>query len=754
MAISKIKVSEFAKDLKSTGKELLDILEPFKTKVKNVQSAMDTRDMDIILDFLTIKYAVAEFVFLQEKEQEAKEPKKKKEPDMTEEEFLKVLAELEEEKEKEKEQQVVVSTRHENVDLTKYDDEEKISGLVDNDIYEENLETKQKLVKKGQRQQEKRTSFKEEVRKEKPKIEHLDIDIPPEISVGEFAKLLKRPAADVVKSLMKLGIMASISQIIDFDTAELIGTDFNATIRPEIIVTDEDILFAQDEDNPKDLKERSPVVVVMGHVDHGKTSLLDTIRNANVMEGEAGGITQHIGAYRVRVGDRKITFLDTPGHEAFTSMRARGAQTTDIAILVVAADDGIMPQTIESISHAKAAGVHLIVAINKIDKEGANIEKVKQELTEHEIVPEEWGGDTICVPISAKQGTNIDQLLEMVLLVADMKELKANPKKTATGTVIEARLDKAKGPVATVLVQNGTLKMGDIIIAGTATGRIRAMMDDKGKAIKAAGPSVPVEVLGFAETPEGGDLFHVVQDERLARDVAEQRKHKNKVETHKATKQAVTLDSLFDRIKEGELKDLNIIVKADVQGSVEAVCQSLGKLSNEEVRVRIIHSGVGTVNDSDVMLASTSGAIIIGFNVRPTAQVTDAAERAGVDMRLYRIIYQAIEEVEAALKGMLAPVYKESVLGHAEVREIFKASGIGTIAGCYVTDGKILRGCECRLVRDGIVIHEGQLSSLKRFKDDAKEVATGYECGMTIENFNDIKEGDMIESFEMVEVER
>ena len=753
MAVAKIKLSEFAKDLGQPGKDLLEILAPFKTKVKNVQSGMEPHDMDIILDFLTIKHAVADFAFLEEKAKEVEKPKAK-EPEMTEEEFLKVLADLEEQHEK-KNEKVVVDTRTENVDLSRYDDEERISELVDHDIYEENIEMKQKLVKKGQRQQEKRTNFKDEiVKKAVVKKEKIEVDVPPEISVGDFAKLLKLPAADVVKSLMKLGIMASISEIIDYDTAELIGTDLGAIINPEVYITDEDILFAEEEDRPEDLKERSPVVVVMGHVDHGKTSLLDTIRNTNVISGEAGGITQHIGAYRVRVGDRRITFLDTPGHEAFTAMRARGAQATDIAILVVAADDGIMPQTIEAINHAKAAGVSIIVAINKIDKEAANVEKVKQELTEYEIVPEEWGGDTIVVPISAKQNTNIDQLLEMVLLTADVKELKANPNKQATGTVIEARLDKGKGPIATVLVQNGTLRVGDIIIAGTATGRIRAMMDDKGKEVKHAGPSVPVEVLGFAEAPEGGDIFHVVNDEHLSRAVAAQRKHTAKSEAAKAMQHVVSLDSLFDKIKEGELKDLNIIVKADVQGSVEAVCQSLGKLSNEEVRVRIIHSGVGGVNDSDIMLASTANAIIIGFNVRPSQQATEAAERAGVDIRLYRVIYQAIEEVEAALKGMLAPVYKESVLGHAEVREIFKASGVGTIAGCYVTDGKIVRGCEVRLVRDGIVVQEGHLSSLKRFKDDAKEVASGYECGLTIENFNDVKESDVVESFEMVEVER
>ena len=547
--------------------------------------------------------------------------------------------------------------------------------------------------------------------------------------------------------------MASISQTIDFDTAALIGADMGYNVEKEIIITDEDRLFNDVEDNPEDLEPRSPVVVVMGHVDHGKTSLLDAIRNTNVIAKEAGGITQHIGAYRVRIRDKKITFLDTPGHEAFTTMRMRGAQVTDVAILVVAADDGIMPQTVEAINHAKAAGVTIIVAINKIDKEGANPDRIKQELMEYELVPEEWGGDTICVPISAKFNQNIDELLEMVTLVADMKELKANPNRNAKGTVIEAQLDKGRGPVATVLVQNGTLKTGDIVVAGTATGRVRAMVDDRGNKVKKAGPSVPVEIIGLSEVPEGGDILYAVDDEKKAKAVVEKRKEKIKEDTIKS-RAAVSLDALFDQIKQGEVKDLNIIVKADVQGSVEAVKQSLSKLSNEEVRVCCIHGGVGGVTETDVMLAAASNAIIVGFNVRPDNGALASAKQNDVDIRLYRVIYHAIEEIEAAMKGMLAPKFRENVLGHAEVRNTFKVSGVGTIAGGYVLDGKISRNSQVRIVRDGIIVHEGVLSSLKRFKDDVKEVASGYECGIGIENYNDIKESDVIESFVMEEIKQ
>ena len=552
---------------------------------------------------------------------------------------------------------------------------------------------------------------------------------------------------------MLKGVMANLNQTVDYDTAALIAEDMGAKVTKEVIVTKEDLLFNDTPDNPEDLVPRDPVVVVMGHVDHGKTSLLDAIRKTNVASGEAGGITQHIGAYRIKINDRKITFLDTPGHEAFTAMRARGAQVTDIAILVVAADDGIMPQTIEAINHARAAGLTIIVAINKIDKDNADVERVKRELSENNVLIEEWGGDTICVEVSAKQNKNISELLEMVILSADMLELKANPERKAKGTVIESRLDKGRGPVATVLVQNGTLRQGDVVVAGTAVGRVRVMTDDKGTRIKEAGPSVPVEIVGLSEAPEGGELFFAVDDERAARDVVEARKQKIKEENIKAAS-AVSLDDLFSRISEGDMKNLNIIVKADVQGSVEAVRQSLEKLSNDEVKVKVIHGAVGAVNESDVMLASASNAIIVGFNVRPDSGARVAAEAKNIDMRMYRVIYDAIDEIEAAMKGMLAPKFREKVTGHAEVRQTFKVSSVGTIAGCYVTDGTVSRNNSVRIVRDGIVIYEGQIESLKRFKDDAKEVAAGFECGMSVEKFNDIKEGDVFESFTMEEVER
>ena len=581
----------------------------------------------------------------------------------------------------------------------------------------------------------------------------LKVSIPDEINVGEFAQRMKRTAADVIKELMKLGVMASVSETIDFDTAALVAEEMGAKVEKEVHVTIEERLFDEHEDKDEDLRPRDPVVVVMGHVDHGKTSLLDAIRKTKVTEGEAGGITQHIGAYRVQVDGKPITFLDTPGHAAFTSMRARGAQVTDIAILVVAADDGIMPQTIEAINHAKAANVPIIVAVNKIDKEGANPDRVLQQLTEYELVPEEWGGDTIVCNISAKYGQGIENLLEMVLLTAEVSDLKANPDRQAKGTVIEAKLDKGRGPVATVLVQNGTLHAGDVVVAGTAVGRVRAMTDDDGKKIQSAGPSVPVEIIGLGEVPGAGDIFYAVDDERMARELVEQRKQKEKDERNKQFHK-VTLDNLFASIQEGEMKELSIIVKADVQGSVEALRASLEKLSNEEVRVRVIHGAVGAINESDVMLAAASGAIIVGFNVRPDRVATDSAAAQGVDMRMYRIIYDCIEEMEQAMKGMLAPKFREAVLGHAEVRTTFRVSGVGTIAGCYVQDGKIQRAAQVRIVRDGIVIHEGVLSSLKRFKDDVKEVASGYECGCGFENFNDIKEGDVFEAFVMEEIKQ
>ena len=602
--------------------------------------------------------------------------------------------------------------------------------------------------KRKQEEAEKMRRLQLEIAKKTP----LTVKIPDEISVGELASRMKKTGAEVVKCLMKNGVMASLSQLIDFDTAAIIAEEMGCKVEKEVVVTIEEKLIDTAEDKEEDLVLRAPVVVVMGHVDHGKTSLLDYIRNAHVASGEAGGITQHIGAYQVQINGKPITFLDTPGHEAFTSMRARGAMVTDIAILVVAAEDGIMPQTVESINHAKAADIPIIVAINKMDKPDANPERIKQQLTEYGLVAEEWGGETIICPISAKTGMGIDNLLEMVTLTAEVAELKANPNRAAQGTVIEARLDKGRGPVATLLIQNGTLKQGDIIIAGTAVGRVRAMVDDKGKRLTEAGPSVPVEITGLGEVPGAGNTFNAVADERLARELVEQRKAEEKAKANTPI-QKVSLEDLFSQIQAGEVKDLNIIVKADVQGSAEAVKSSLEKLSNEEVRVRVIHSGVGAISESDVMLAATSKAIIVGFNVRPDAAARDSAARSNVDMRMYRVIYDAIGEVEAAMKGMLAPKFKEALIGHAEVRQTYKVSGVGTIAGCYVQDGKIQRSCQVRIVRDGIVIHEGSLASLQRFKDAAKEVAAGYECGMCIERFNDIKEGDIIECFVMEQIE-
>ena len=601
--------------------------------------------------------------------------------------------------------------------------------------------------KRRQDEQERMRRLQLEIAKKAP----VKVSIPDEISVGELASRMKKTGAEVVKCLMKNGVMASVSQLIDFDTAALVAMELGCKVEKEVVITIEEKLIDDHEDRPEDLVPRAPVVVVMGHVDHGKTSLLDTIRNTSVASGEAGGITQHIGAYQVQINGKPITFLDTPGHEAFTSMRARGAMVTDIAILMVAADDGIMPQTIESISHAKAANIPIIVAINKIDKENANPDKVMQQLTEHGLVPEIWGGETICCKVSAKKNIGIENLLENLVVLAEIQELKANPNRAGQGTVIEARLDKGRGPVATLLVQNGTLKQGDIIIAGTAVGRIRTMVDYRGGRLTEAGPSVPVEVAGLSEAPAAGSPFFVVTDERMARTLVEQRKAEERAKAA-GPAQKVSLENLFDQIQAGERKELALIVKADVQGSVEAVKASLEKLSNDEVNVRVIHGGVGAVNESDVMLASSSNAIIVGFNVRPDAAARDGAARQNVDMRMYRVIYDCIDEITAAMKGMLAPKFREALLGHAEVRQTYKVSGVGTVAGCYVQDGKIVRNCSIRLVRDGIVIHEGQLASLQRFKDAAKEVASGYECGMTIDKFNDIKEGDIIEGYTMEEI--
>ncbi len=575
------------------------------------------------------------------------------------------------------------------------------------------------------------------------------------ITVKELSEKIGKPAAEIIKKLFLLGIMATINQDIDFDTCELIASDYNITLEQQIAKSYEDVLAdnAQEEDREDQLQPRPPVVTIMGHVDHGKTSLLDAFRHSNVTAGEAGGITQHIGAYTVMCKGRQITFIDTPGHEAFTSMRARGAQVTDIVILVVAADDGIMPQTIEAINHAKAANVPIVVAVNKIDKPGADPDRVTQQLTEYGLVSEDWGGDTIVVPVSAKKNINLDTLLEMVLLQADVLELRANPNRLAKGTVIEAKLDKARGPLATVLVQNGTLKKGDTIIAGTAYGRIRAMIDDKGRMVNSAGPSTPVEILGFNEVPEAGDIMNVADADKLTRQVAEERKDKIKAAQIKAM-QKVSLDELFNQMAEGDLKELNIIVKADVQGSAEAVKQSLEKLSNDEVRVRCIHNAVGAISESDIMFASASNAIVIGFNVRPDATARALAEKEKVDVRTYRVIYNAIEDVEAAMKGMFKPVFKEVEMGRVSVRNTFKISGVGTIAGAYVQDGKVTRNAQVRVVRDGVVVYDGKISSLKRFKDDVKEVASGYECGISFENFNDVHEGDVIEAYTMEQVER
>ena len=759
--IAKQKISAIAKDINIPGKEIVKMLAEVAGITKSTAASLDVEEMSLVMEYYTQKFddgtSIEEYINShQQKEEEKKKEAQKAAP-----------AEKEAAKEEEllPEEQIIstqknvryVDTRTNAVDLDMQLAKEKAEELAPE--IKDTETNKQRVKKNKNKQQPQKKNQPKQPELQKPKKEEkpqpLHIVIPDTITVGDLAQKLKVGATEIIKRLMQLGIMAAITQDIEYDVAALVAEDMGAEVEREIIITDEDRLFgdADAPDDEKDLLPRPPVVCVMGHVDHGKTSLLDAIRSTNVTASEAGGITQHIGAYMVNINGSQIAFLDTPGHEAFTAMRARGALVTDIAILVVAADDGIMPQTIEAINHAKAAEVSIIVAINKIDKEGANPDRVKQELTEHGLVPEEWGGDVICVEVSAKQRKNIDSLLEMVLLTAEVKELKANPNRKAKGTVIEAKLDKGRGPVATVLVQNGTLKQGDIIVTGTAVGRVRAMLDDHGKKIKEAIPSTPVEIVGLSETPDGGDPFYVVEDERAARHVVEMRKQKIKDEANKA-RQRVNLEDLFSQIQQGDVKDLNIIVKADVQGSVEAVRQSLEKLSNEEVRVRVIHGAVGAITESDVTLASASNAIIVGFNVRPDVGGRNAAELNKVDMRMYRVIYEAIEEIEAAMKGMLAPTFREAVIGHAEIRQTFKVSGVGTIGGCYVTDGKIQRNCSVRIVRDGIVIHEGELDSLKRFKDDVKEVASGYECGMGFVRFNDIKEGDNVECFVMEEVKR
>ncbi len=785
MAIeNKYRVHEVAKDFGAATKEITEILTQYCTTPKNHMQVLSDQELSVIFEYMTQHHQVnnmeetlnAQMAARQTaaapsgdrpkaEEKPARQPQAAQQP---------VSAKPEAGKKEESKAAPAASTKVKqvhridtrgagDVNLDKYD--ERIDKLVDAkaERMESRGQKKQKLTKKAdqrakpfgnkrrQEEQEKMKRLQRQQQMAALKKIPVKVMIPDEISVGELASRMKRTAADVIKGLIKLGVMASISEIIDFDTAAIVAEEMGCKVEKEVHITIEERLFDESEDREEDLVPRDPVVVVMGHVDHGKTSLLDAIRKTKVTEGEAGGITQHIGAYRVAVDGKPITFLDTPGHAAFTSMRARGAQVTDIAILVVAADDGVMPQTIEAINHAKAANVPIIVAVNKIDKQGANPDRVLQQLTEYEIVPEEWGGDTIVCNISAKFGQGIENLLEMVLLTAEVADLKANPNRKAHGTVIEAKLDKGRGPVATLLVQNGTLHTGDTVIAGKAVGRVRAMTNDDGKRIQEAGPSVPVEIIGLAEVPGAGDIFDAVDDEKMARELVEQRKDKEKEERNKQFHK-VTLDNLFASIQEGEMKELKIIVKADVQGSVEAIRSSLEKLSNDEVRVKVIHGAVGAINESDVMLAAASGAIIVGFNVRPDRTATDSAAQQGVDMRMYRVIYDAIKEMEQAMKGMLEPKFKEVVLGHAEVRQVFKITGAGAVAGCYVQDGKIQRNAEVRVVRDGIVFHEGHLNTLKRFKDDVKEVASGYECGMSIENYNDIKENDVIECFVMEEV--
>ena len=776
---NKYRVHEVAKDFGVSTKEITEILTKYAETPKNHMQVLEDRELSLIFEYLTqhnpvnsIAVIYAEGAKAAEKKpapaakpaQSAPAQSSGKPQQQTPAAGNGKPAEQPKQPMSRVPQRQVVDTRKAtNVNLDKYDEklqdmaDARSSGKRDQQAPQgkEKFRNKQRRDnnfnsnKRKQEEADRLRKLRLEVIKKTP----VTVQIPDEISVGELASRMKKTGAEVVKCLMKNGIMASLSQMIDFDTAAIIAEELGCKVEKEVVVTIEERLIDDHQDKDEDLVPRAPVVVVMGHVDHGKTSLLDYIRNAHVASGEAGGITQHIGAYQVEIHGKPITFLDTPGHEAFTSMRARGAMVTDIAILVVAAEDGIMPQTVESINHAKAAGIPIIVAINKMDKPEANPERIKQQLTEYGLVCEEWGGDTIVCPISAKTGMGVDNLLEMLTLTAEVGELKANPNRAAQGTVIEARLDKGRGPVATLLVQNGTLHQGDIIIAGTSVGRVRAMVSDKGQRITEAGPSVPVEITGLSEAPSAGATFNAVADEKLARELVEQRKAEEKAKAN-APVTKVSLEDLFSQIQAGEMKNLNLIVKADVQGSVEAVKASLEKLSNEEVRVRVIHGGVGAINESDVMLASTSQAIIVGFNVRPDAAARESAARANVDMRMYRVIYDAINEIEAAMKGMLAPKFREVLLGHAEVRQTYKVSGVGTVAGCYVQDGKLQRkDCQVRLVRDGIVIHEGVLASLQRFKDSVKEVQAGYECGLSIEKFNDIKEGDIVEAFTMEQIE-
>ncbi|MBP3412806.1 MAG: translation initiation factor IF-2 [Oscillospiraceae bacterium] len=783
MSLIKLRVKEVAADFGMQPKEIAEIVGKYFDKPRSNAQVLSDEQLNALFDHITQQHQVESLQEAlaasapakaaekpveksAEKTGEKSAPKKdEKHADKPGEKPTKegkpAEAPAKPKEEQRKRERRVVDTKAVTVNADRFDDR------VD-DMVSERMQNfsggKQKIGNKNKKKQDKKAGPGNKRRnEEQEKLRRLQLEIikktpltvkiPDEITVGELASRMKKTAAELIKVLIKNGVMASVNQNIDFDTAEFVATELGCKVEREIVVTIEERLIDDHVDTEEELVGRSPVVVVMGHVDHGKTSLLDAVRKTNVASGEAGGITQHIGAYTVQINGSPITFLDTPGHAAFTSMRARGAMCTDIAILVVAADDGIMPQTVEAINHAKAANIPIIVAVNKMDKHGTSPDKIMQQLTEYELIPEEWGGDTIICPISAKTGMGIDNLLEMVILTAEMQELKANPNRAAKGTVIESRLDKTRGPIATLLVQNGTLHKGDVIIAGTAVGHVRVMTDDKGRTITEAGPSIPVEITGLAETPAPGDEFNAVADERMARQLVEQRKQAEKDAAAKLQSK-VTLDNLFAKMQEGEMKELNLIVKADVQGSAEAVKASLEKLANEEVRVRVIHAAVGAINESDILLASTSNAIIIGFNVRPDPAATVSAQRASVDMRMYRVIYDAIEEIEAAMKGMLAPKYREAIIGHAEVRQTYKVSAIGTIAGCYVKDGKITRDAQVRVLRDNIVIYEGKLGSLQRFKDSVKEVAANYECGMSIEKFNDIKEGDIFECFVMEEIPR
>ncbi len=767
----KYRINALAKDLGVKTKEITDLLSAAGKGQKSPMTALEPDELSLVFEHITQQHQVDIEAFFRQYEEKKKARKAKEQAEREKADAAQKAergnrkaqsgGQQPQQKRSRTEVRVVDTRGTSNVNLDKYD--EKLDKFVPEAA---NLNVgKQKIKKKNTRdqgQQDRRNGGRgrNDQRKPrgqqqpafKPKPVQLSITVPDEITVGELAARMKISAGEVIKKLMGMGLMVTVNQVIDYDSAYLVADEFKIKVSKEVVLSIEDRLIDDSADKEEDLKPRAPVVVVMGHVDHGKTSLLDAIRNTHVTAGEAGGITQHIGAYRVTVQGKEITFLDTPGHEAFTAMRARGANLTDVAVLVVAADDGIMPQTVEAINHAKAAGVTIIVAINKIDKPGADPDRVKQELTQYELVPEEWGGDTICVPVSAVQGTGINELLEMIILSADMMELKANPSRAAKGVVIEAKLDKGRGAVATVLVQNGTLKNGDIVIAGTATGRVRMMTNDKGERVNEAGPSFPVEIMGLSEAPNAGDVFNAVADERMARELVEQRKHQEKEEAFKKEAK-VNLDDLFSQIGSG-IKTFNIIVKADVQGSAEAVKQSLVKLSNDEVKVAVIHAGVGGITESDVMLAAASNALIIGFNIRPDKKALDAAARDGVEIRTYRIIYECIEEIEAAMKGMLAPKFKEDIIGHAEVRQTIRVPNVGTIAGSYVTDGRITRHALIRVLRDNVVIFEDKIASLKRFKDDVREVAQSFECGIGLEKFNDIKVGDVLEAYVMEEIEQ